>query len=1125
MRPFHGIVSARKPARPPFKTLGILILVWLVGLLAAADRAPAADFHASVRHHPAGDKGAAPEKPESIAVRGNWVRVETLRRGKKIIRIHRPDLKTTFDVDPAAKTYKELPYMPGTDWTSWYTLYRPVLKSAGKETVAGRACEKYAAPGNVAVFWVSPALGFPLRVTQGNFFVELDDIREGPVDDQLFTPPAGYRLTFSFRKGGAVAAAPPGTKPYAQAGQSQAPEPSPVKEDRPDKTPDAARPLPGAAFYDFTLKMFLHPSNDALIDDPHWPIVVRFNQPVQPVFFSFEITPDPGGWKTFWESDHRSVTLRHQKPFEPGITYTCSVAVVGGPQRRIAFRVKAPTPEMLLERDLTESRIDINQAATYRLLRVISPSKVPQPYRPHTPTRCATADLQRVLRDVPRLDRQTRNLLRPYFLLPTNPESHWYRKLVEAGQARASAFRLTQPAFAAVPWYSETYHTGTGVDILIIGAPPQKKSVIRARKLLEEKKIYERQEHLMGRKTRGAAEHGLTITILDTFTGEDADTLGFCSTNAAGIPYINISEKACPTKRILGGTLAHEMFHAFQFAFQSDYEDWIGEGTATWAEDFISADWNTEQEHTDGAFNSPLHLLLELDNNRGIGVYGRYLFPFYLTRVSPGDNNIIRKIWENMEAGKSAVDATRAAVGDFDRIWKKYVLAVLDEQSEAGRFPDVDNAYGDGPLVLSPIHDFSTFKIEPSGTGGLAVLIDPLSAVYCELTNDRQGADAPAVHLDLSEFKKDDKVSLQAIVVYRDGRSEYEDWSDRDRRIFCLNHQKENFSTIYLVAARGADQEGSGFRALLFNIYPEMESDCDHGTAVMTLRVQGDEKTSQQFRHGAAGFSEVHSSWNRYATIRMEIEPWREEIPGPAKRALDRLGATYPGVDADHIAQGRATFKAALKAPRKYHDPNTGCTVLKYRVKTCDVRLSGGVYRSSHTEEHRDSMGLIRSSRGSFSERVTNVALDDETRERLQARQMSVRVYVDAEKGNIQWVQLPLVGLKTSLHKRKSGSGTKRYQDKAGFYHYRDYDDSWQKDTESSLQVTFDSHVPAERKKPMDPVWRAKHGGRLSASGQGRNIRPIRHRWDTYDDSGENAGRVITEFRWKLTLGEQPQGP
>ncbi len=1123
MKFFRGIVSAGKPASPSSKTLRIVFLVWVLGLWVAAVRAPAADFQAVVRHHPAGGKGATPGKPESIAVRGNWVRLETFRRGKRIIRIHRPDLQTTFDIDPAAKTYKELPYAPGTDWTSWYALYKPVLKAVGRETVAGWTCDKYAAPGNAAVFWICPALGFPLQITQGNLWVALDDIREGPADDRLFTPPPGYRRTFSFRQGGPMAA--PLESAPAAIRRTRVPGPSPVKEDRPDETLEAARPSAGSAFYDFSLKMFLHPPDGARVEDPRRPIVVRFNQPVQPVFFSFKITPDPGGWETAWNEDHRSVTLRHRMPFQSGQTYTCTAEVLGGPQRRFTFRVKAPTPKALLEQDLAESRIDINQAATYRLLRLVAPSKIPQRYRPRASIKCATANFRQVQRDFARLDRKTRDRLRPYFLLPTNPGSYWYRKLVKASRLRESVFRLTRPAFAAVPWYRETYLTDTGVRIAVIGSPRQKKTIARARKLLDEKKIYERLERLMGRKTKGAAAHGLTIVIFDTLTGADADDFGLCGANEEGLPYIVISEKQCTTKRLLGGTLAHEIFHAFQFAFADDFDDWIGEGTATWAEDFISADWNTEQEYTFDAFNTTLHELLELDDNGGLGVYGRYLFPFYLTRVSPGNSHIIRKIWENLHAGKTAVEAVRAAVGSFDRIWKKYVLAVLDEESEMGRFPDVDNQYGDGPLELSVIHDFSKFKINPSGAGGLAVLIAPLSAVYCKLTNDNQGADAPAIRLDLSEFQKDDKVSLQALVVYRNGRSEYEDWSDRDRRIFCLNHKKENFSTIYLVAARGADREESGLRPLLLDIYPEVESDCDHGTAVMTLRVHGNEKTTQKFRRGAAGFSEVHSNWNRYVTIRMEIAPWRDEIPGPAERALDRLDATYPGVDTDHINQGRKAFRAAMRAARKYDDPNTGCTVFKYRVKSCDVRLGGGIHRSHHTEEHRDSMGVVRSSQGSFSENINGVRLDDETRQRLQDGQMSVRVYVDPGKGNIRWVQFPLVGVKTTLHAHNSGSETERYQDESGAYHYHYHDSNWQKDTESGMQVTFDSHVPPERRKPMDPVWRARSGGRLSASGRGRNMRPIRHRWNTYDDSGENSGQEITEFRWKLTLKESPHGP
>ena len=448
---------------------------------------------------------------------------------------------------------------------------------------------------------------------------------------------------------------------------------------------------------------------------------------------------------------------------------------------------------------------------------------------------------------------------------------------------------------------------------------------------------------------------------------------------------------------------------------------------------------------------------------------------------------------------------------------------MLDEKSEKGRFPDVANQYGEGPLKLKRFHNFETSKLDPIGYGGLAVILDPLSAIYLKINNNNTGPDAPAIRLDLSEFQKDEKATLQALIVYRDGRCEYEDWSNLNRRVFCLNHKNENFSRIYLVAASTFDKKEAENRSFLLNIYPEVEADCDHNIAVMTLQINGTKKTKQKFKRGTGGFENSYSSWNRYATIKMQLKPWREDIPPQVQSALKRLNFTYPKVKKSRIDTARTAFKSAMRAPRKYNDPHTGCTVLKYRVTSCSIQMSGGVYRTSYTEEHRDSMGLIWTSRGNYQQRVTNAQLDDSTRERLEKRRLEVLVYIDPAKGFIKWVKFPLVGIKTNGHAVKTGTHMERYQDESGQYHYRDNDDNWQKDTTGGMQITFQSQ-PDYHKTPLDPVWRSKTRSHESASGRGRKVCPLKHQWETYDDTGVVSGSKIIQFRWKLTLKGQSHG-
>jgi len=639
----------------------------------------AADFSARIHHHRQTGENPPPEEGDSIIVKGNWVRIVTSRRGKKIVRIHRPDLNVTFDVYPEEKSYKEFPYMGEEQWFAWYSRFKPMLKAAGHEKIGSEMCNKFIAP-NSAIFWISPRLDFPLRITLGSFFIELSDIKTGAIDDTLFAPPHEYRLTFSFLKNKAIPLARTKTGAIVYERQSSLQSPRPGKEKQADVVPDTALESEDTPFYDFPLKMFVFPGNNGKVSKLNQPIVIRFNHPVQPSFFSFAVNPDPGGWRTVWGKNRQTVELYHSKPFTSSERYIVTAKVVGGPCQKVSFTTMAMSPYRQLEQDLAESRIDINQAATYRLLRVMDPSRVPKRYRPCTPTKCGTSDFRRVAHEFNKLNRKTRNKLLPYLLPPTNPKSFWRRKSFKNGviHKKHAAFKLVQPAYADMPWYSARYHTDTGFDIVIMGAPHERKTIIQARDLLQEKKIYEKLERLMGRKTPDAGDHKLMIFIYDSFPGKDAGIYGACNfdpTSASdgknAAPWIAISSQMCCTKRLLGATLAHEIFHAFQYALTPDFEDWIGEGTAVWAEDYISRDWNTEQEYTSDAFNVLLHELTQLEATGENDIYERYLFPIYLTKVSPGDSKIIREIWENMEAGKDAIEAVRAAVANFDHVWKK----------------------------------------------------------------------------------------------------------------------------------------------------------------------------------------------------------------------------------------------------------------------------------------------------------------------------------------------------------------------------------------------------------------------------------------------------------------------
>ena len=132
-----------------------------------------------------------------------------------------------------------------------------------------------------------------------------------------------------------------------------------------------------------------------------------------------------------------------------------------------------------------------------------------------------------------------------------------------------------------------------------------------------------------------------------------------------------------PTE-VLQVTLAHEYFHAVQFAYDAGEDDWFMEGTAVWAEDelFDGVDDNVQY-----AAYSPLagpRLSLDRYQRGGFRQYGTWLWFRWLSEHFPesqgGMPTIVRDLW-------TAADSVR---GNVD---KKYSLDALATVLKARGLP------------------------------------------------------------------------------------------------------------------------------------------------------------------------------------------------------------------------------------------------------------------------------------------------------------------------------------------------------------------------------------------------------------------------------------------------------
>lgn len=177
--------------------------MWLTLVLGAAlfpTPATAAEFTADLNQRLQGTDLAG-----RIFVKGEKYRVEQQdAEGRRMLIIVDQKADLTIVVDPAEKKYMETPstgmisLMNDPFQSARYLEAKYKKTSLGEEMISGYVCDKFKFESGKQVLmtaWEAKKLGFFLKITipdKKESFIELKNIKEGPVDEARFHVPAGY---------------------------------------------------------------------------------------------------------------------------------------------------------------------------------------------------------------------------------------------------------------------------------------------------------------------------------------------------------------------------------------------------------------------------------------------------------------------------------------------------------------------------------------------------------------------------------------------------------------------------------------------------------------------------------------------------------------------------------------------------------------------------------------------------------------------------------------------------------------------------------------------------------------------------------------------------------------------
>ena len=497
-------------------------------------------------------------------------------------------------------------------------------------------------------------------------------------------------------------------------------------------------------------------------------IYVYFSREVKPNDFSFTINPDPGGWEASWGKKGRLVSLGHTNPFMPAVRYELEVAVKSEKARKIIhFTAYGLSSLHMIDEDEKRGVLDLDTAWLYRFQALFEPEQLPPNYRSPTSLHCGTMVMRDFQNVKGRLRPSTIEKLKPYLVRPTHPESVFARRLMEEMAAvPEGGFSLVPNAFAQQQRPTKDIPSWNAVKSFAypikVWSPKSMQKAQAVLNVIEDKAMYYNFSKLLGKEPlsdeKEKDEHGMPDNggdgSLDIYLVPPA-RVDYCEGKCFPIHGGKTTPAWILIKQNLTGddlvaALAHELFHAFQFAFDLHEDRWWMEGTAVWAEDYIDHDMDTEQEYLDGVFFGPAHRLITLTEEDEYHEYSIYLFPYYLGSKF-GDEKIA-EVWKSCE-NKNALDAVDHTLSEgIDECFKRFALLNFDIGPYKGSYVDAK-----GPLELYDYHRASHCFLHQEGEESLNFPLPPLSATYVMAENLCDPDQTPFIRFGLEDFARNNK--------------------------------------------------------------------------------------------------------------------------------------------------------------------------------------------------------------------------------------------------------------------------------------------------------------------------------------------------------------------------------
>jgi hypothetical protein len=488
------------------------------------------------------------------------------------------------------------------------------------------------------------------------------------------------------------------------------------------------------------------------------------------------------------------------------------------------------TSYTLIENAYETGTIDYETSLLYKTYAAFRDNRLPEPFQSDLVAyKQGTHVFSEIRANYDSLSNETQTLLEPFLLRPSDENSYWNQQYQAGAYDSADETAFIPSAHAARPaanlyteflvtaddevkiWYPNDSiivpNPSGGLGAIIFSADSAKKIAEQIKTILDRDEIIKTYNNYFGKTLLDDSPKG-GDSRLDLYVAPTGTDLGWTYGESAPPPttsYMLINPAIAASEKILETTLAHEIFHVYQYLFKHDVrkDEWWSEATATWSEDFMYPTDNTEQGYLK-PFIERADVSLNIEKPPDNHMYGAYIFAYFLS--TNYSDKLIADSWHACGNSNCLKELDGLMIEGFKKEWKEFTLWNYNKEPVLN--------YTDYP-------SFPTLTSESTGTSNdllilsedtqidlneLKLLTAQINITHNQITDEKI---KKLSFENLTNFTgKSEHASLKAIIYYKDGRNEVEDWTDLEKRSFCIDSAEEDFKKVVLITSN-SDMENT----------------------------------------------------------------------------------------------------------------------------------------------------------------------------------------------------------------------------------------------------------------------------------------------------------------------------